>query len=100
MQTYEVEQGSRLGTLVGAAEIEGKSYHHQAVNHPGQGLKIVARGEDGTVEGIEDEGGAWIVGVQWHPERSLDNPASRSLFQGFIAEAARYQESKKSCGTW
>ncbi|MBS1713367.1 MAG: gamma-glutamyl-gamma-aminobutyrate hydrolase family protein [Armatimonadetes bacterium] len=100
VQNYKIEEGSRLASLVGSTTVEGKSYHHQAVNHPGDGLNVVARGEDGTVEAVEDGCGAWIVGVQWHPERSLDVAASRSLFQGFVDEARRYKESKTSCGTW
>ena len=43
------------------------SFHHQAVDQPGQGLKVTAYSPDGTVEGIEDSSGL-IVGVQWHPE--------------------------------
>ena len=43
------------------------SFHHQAVDQPGHGLKVSAYSPDGTVEGIEDTSGL-IVGVQWHPE--------------------------------
>jgi len=43
------------------------SFHHQAVDQPGHGVKVSAYSPDGTVEGIEDTSGL-IVGVQWHPE--------------------------------
>jgi putative glutamine amidotransferase len=72
------------------------SSHHQAIGIPGDGLRVTARcPQDGIVEAIEGgqatEGAIahFVLGVQWHPERSYDiSPASRSLFGRFIAEAA------------
>jgi putative glutamine amidotransferase len=51
--------------------------------------------EDGVVEAIENTpeglGGSFVVGVQWHPERTFDDSAvSRALFARFIAEAAAW----------
>jgi putative glutamine amidotransferase len=72
------------------------SSHHQAVGIPGDGLRITARSpEDGVVEAIENSaagvGGNFILGVQWHPERTFDeSPASRALFHRFVAEAAAW----------
>ena len=43
------------------------SFHHQAVDQLGSGLRASAYSPDGTVEGIEDGSGR-VVGVQWHPE--------------------------------
>jgi len=43
------------------------SYHHQAVDKPGRGLRVVGRASDGTVEAIEMPGRS-VYGVQWHPE--------------------------------
>jgi putative glutamine amidotransferase len=65
------------------------SSHHQAVATPGDGLRPVAVApEDGTIEAVESPEG-FVVGVQWHPERTFaTQPASRKLFAGFI-EAAR-----------
>ncbi len=44
--------------------------HHQALNRLGEGVLVEARcPEDGIIEAIRVEGqGAWIYGVQWHPE--------------------------------
>lgn len=47
--------------------IRVNSFHHQAVEVPGRGLRIAAVAFDGTIEAIELEG-APVVGVQWHPE--------------------------------
>jgi putative glutamine amidotransferase len=75
------------------------SSHHQAIGIPGDGLRVVARSsEDGVVEAVE--GGQdqqnpeahFVLGVQWHPERSYDiSAASRSIFARFVAEAASWK---------
>ena len=68
------------------------SSHHQAAGDKiGDGLRIVARcPEDSIVEAIEGtEPAHFVLGVQWHPERSFeDDPRSRALFTALV-EAAR-----------
>lgn len=59
------------------------SYHHQAVDRPGDGLRIVARADDGTVEAVEDRDRR-LVGVQWHPEM---HDGVDPLFTWFIQQA-------------
>lgn len=44
------------------------SAHHQAIDRPGEGLQVIARAEDGTVEAIRHETQP-VLAVQWHPER-------------------------------
>ncbi|MDR0897635.1 MAG: gamma-glutamyl-gamma-aminobutyrate hydrolase family protein [Oscillospiraceae bacterium] len=61
-----IEAGSLLAELLGAGELLVNSSHHQAMDAPGQGLRIVARAPDGVAEAAEGEG---ILLVQWHPER-------------------------------
>ena len=71
-----VEDDTRLAKALGCTELKINSYHHQAVQHLGDGLKVTARADDGLVEGIEGVENSWVVGVQWHPERhdaSADN---------------------------
>lgn len=82
--------GTRLAALFADAEIAVNSRHHQAVSHPGRGLRVSARAPDGVIEAIEAEAApdpAFVVGVQWHPE-DLD-PAHRSTLFGAFVEAAR-----------
>lgn len=71
------------------------SSHHQAVSRPGQDLTVVARCvEDGTVEALEGRiGAAPMIGVQWHPERSIAlSAASRNLFLWLTSEALDAQD--------
>lgn len=64
------------------------STHHQAIREFGEGLVPVGWAEDGVVEVVEYRGDrteAWVAGVQWHPERMLDERTgtNRRLFECF-----------------
>jgi len=78
------------------------SSHHQAIGIPGDGLRVTARStEDAVVEAIENKedgvGGPFILGIQWHPERSYDlDDASRALFTRFVAAAAAWSPKPQS----
>lgn len=74
------------------SQTQVNSSHHQAVATPGDGLRPVARvPEDGTLEAVESEEG-FVVGVQWHPERTFTtHAASRRLFQSFVQAAEAWQ---------
>lgn len=91
LQRYELAADSKLAAAVGGTVIEGKSYHHQAVGEVAPTLRITAQAEDGTIEAVESTERSWAVGVQWHPERTPDDPATRRLFQAFIQAAAAYR---------
>ncbi len=96
MQTYEIDGESLLARSAGAARMEGKSFHHQAVARVAEGLRAVARAEDGTVEAVEATDRPWFVGVQWHPERTPDDEATQRLFRRFIEAAAAYRAAKQT----
>lgn len=74
--------------------------HHQSVAVVGKGLRIVARcPDDEVVEAVEldpmfhvEHSKRFLLGVQWHPERSVDiSPSSRALFHRLIVEAQKLQ---------
>jgi putative glutamine amidotransferase len=67
------------------------SSHHQSADAIGEGLRIVARcPDDGIIEALEGTApNHFVLAVQWHPERSVDeDEASRKLFRALI-EAAK-----------
>ena len=101
-----IASGSLLaGLLSGARDaawlddslhIQVNSSHHQAVDSPGDGLAIVARSaQDGLIEALEGRNPEqFVLGVQWHPERTFGvSAASRRLFEA-LAEAARAWEPR------
>lgn len=92
----DVEPGSRLSGILGGPRLETNSYHHQAVALPGRGLEVAARSADGTLEALEDPGHPFLVGVQWHPEKSYrQRPREARLFRAFV----RASTQRKSCST-
>lgn len=96
-ETITIEPGSLLHQLVETGEVEGKSFHHQAVRDPGRGMRVVARSGD-VVEAIEGDG--WVLGLQWHLERTPESPATKRIFRGFVQACQSYREEAESCGTW
>ena len=76
---------SKLASIIGTAEIEVNSSHHQAIRQPGEGLNISARAPDGVVEGLEGEGEKFLIAVQWHPERLKGRPEHLALFKALVS---------------
>jgi putative glutamine amidotransferase len=82
--------GSHLEKLAGAGQVRINSSHHQAIDQPGRGLRITARGADGVVEGVELQSAEdWVVGVQWHPERMPEDLFAQKLFADFVSAARK-----------
>ncbi len=75
--------------------LEINSSHHQAVDRPGDGLLIAAHSSlDKVVEAVEsaDPSAQWVLGVQWHPERTFaEQPASAAIFRSFAQAAREWQ---------
>jgi putative glutamine amidotransferase len=69
------------------------SSHHQAVAVLGDGLVRSAWSpDDGVVEAAEGHGDQFLMGVQWHPERVLEeNKAAQCLFQSFVDAASAWE---------
>ena len=89
-------RADRAGEKGGASAPEGKiilpvnSSHHQSADLIGNGLRIVARcPDDGIIEALEGTSpDHFVLAVQWHPERSVDDDAaSRAIFRALIEAA-------------
>lgn len=92
--TIEVDPSSELGRAAGEHKLRVNSLHHQAVRELAPGLLQTAKGEDGTVEGVESDDGL-IVAVQCHPEElTTDLPWARKLFERFVARARATSRKK------
>jgi putative glutamine amidotransferase len=119
--TIEVEPGSKLESIVGT-DVEGHGFsraahpakdgasapeaqslvvpvkytHPHAADIVGDGLRAVARSPlDGVIEALEGTSpDHFVLAVQWHPERSVDeDESSRAVFRALI-EAARARHEK------
>jgi putative glutamine amidotransferase len=92
-----IAPGSRLAGLVPLAhpgDQHVNSSHHQAVRVPGGNLHVSAFcPEDGVIEALElDSPDHYVLGVQWHPERTYTHSAfSRAIFSSFVQAAAVWQ---------
>jgi len=93
----QIAQGSRLARILPASEqtdVQVNSSHHQAIRVPGDNLLVSAVSPmDGVIEAVElDSDEHFVVGVQWHPERTYTQKAfSRALFAAFVKAAAGWQ---------
>ncbi len=85
--THDVRIASRstLATVIGSRRAAVNSFHHQSVDRLGDGLRAVAWADDGIVEGIEGSGASLLLGVQWHAETLVDDPAQLALFRRLVA---------------
>ncbi len=92
-----VVSGTRLHAILGTTRLRVNSFHHQAVARVPDGFVATASTSDGVVEAMEDPLRGFVVGVQWHPERRPDDPASRALFAAHVA-AARGRRDGGSVG--
>jgi putative glutamine amidotransferase len=79
---------SLLYRLAGSAWLAVNSFHHQAADRIGDGLRVCATAPDGTVEALWDPGARFCVGVQWHPEVLTHRSEHAALFHGLVAAAA------------
>ena len=84
-----VEEGTSLASLLGD-RAPVKSHHHQGFGRVGEGLRVAARAEDGTIEAVEDPERRFTVGVLWHPEAGED----ARLFEELVREAADYRAAR------
>lgn len=84
-----VEEGTELASLLGD-RAPVKSHHHQGFGRLGEGLRVAARADDGTVEAVEDPDRRFTVGVLWHPEAGED----ARLFEELVREAADYRATR------
>jgi gamma-glutamyl-gamma-aminobutyrate hydrolase PuuD len=86
----DVGDGTRLASLVGE-HATVKSHHHQGFGRVGEGLRVAAHAEDGTIEAVEDPERRFALGVLWHPEAGED----MRLFEELVREAREYRAARR-----
>jgi len=91
-----IAAGSELARTMKRRRARVNSFHHQAVNRLGAGLRAVAWSSDGVIEGIESPARAFLLGVQWHAECLTDRPAHAALFSGLVTAAAAFEAGARA----
>ena len=100
-----VDPDSKLAAVLGGDELElddVNSFHHQAIDRLGRGLRVSAQAPDGTIEAIEDPSRRFLIGVQWHAETLVHRAAEADLFRRFVEacrdDGAEYEQAAQRRG--
>jgi putative glutamine amidotransferase len=94
-RVHELElAGDDLLPSVLPAEVIVNSFHHQAVDKPGEDVEPVAFAPDGVCEAIRI--GRRALGVQWHPEYHTEQPDP--IFLWLIALASEARSKRMNAG--
>ncbi|MEE2658397.1 MAG: gamma-glutamyl-gamma-aminobutyrate hydrolase family protein [Candidatus Latescibacterota bacterium] len=90
----KVDANSRLARIMSVDSSFCASWHHQAVDRLGDGLRVTARAADGTIEALElTEPEPWLIAVQWHPELDAESrPEHQALFDAHVEVSRRRAE--------
>ena len=91
--SIKIQPMSRLSQLADSYVPEVNSAHHQSVKVIGAGFVVTAQSDDGIIEAIESPSHRFVIGVQYHPERMLQDPElqkhGQKLFEAFIHAASQ-----------
>lgn len=91
-----VEEDSLLHRILGVRELEVNSSHHQAVDKPAPGLRVLARAPDGIIEAMQMTDRSFFLTVQWHPERLTERPEQRKLLRAFVTACSEARARSSS----
>jgi putative glutamine amidotransferase len=98
--TVNLVSGSELARTLGVSHLARViSLHGQAVAELGSGVRIAAIGPGDVIEAIEADSGnekGWVVGVQWHPELTLDDQAQQIVFKALVNRARKARQRRLS----
>ncbi len=95
VQPLTADHDSRVAAAMGATQVATYSGHHQAVKTVATGLQVTATAPDGIIEALEHSAHPWLVGVQWHPERSAaDDVTQQRLFDALVEKARQRREQR------
>jgi gamma-glutamyl-gamma-aminobutyrate hydrolase PuuD len=62
------------------------SYHHQGIRKLARRFRPMAHADDGLIEAYYDPAAKFVVGLQFHPERMLDeHPGNLRVWKAFAA---------------
>ena len=85
--TVVLEPKTQIHQWLQIDQITVPSCHQQGINRLGKGLVAAGTTEDGLVEIIERPKYPFLLAIQWHIERDMIQPLSRTIFDQFLNAA-------------
>lgn len=79
-----------IADCLGVREARVNSFHHQAVDRLGAGLRAVGWAPDGVIEAVEATDRRFTVAVQWHAESMVRSPEQDRLLAAFTEVSVSY----------
>jgi len=90
---------SRLSKTLGVTHLAKViSLHGNSVGKPAPGVTIAATGPGDVIEAIEADSAdqkGWIVGIQWHPELTLDKQVQQKVFKSLVDRAHTVRKRRR-----
>jgi gamma-glutamyl-gamma-aminobutyrate hydrolase PuuD len=81
-----VEAGTPLARWYRRKALNVNSYHHQGIRELASRFRPMAHADDGLIEAFYDPEAAFVVGLQFHPERMLkDYAGNLNVWKAFTA---------------
>lgn len=86
----DIKKDSFLYEIIKKSNIRVNSYHSYHVVNGGNNVVSAQSSNDGIIEAIESRNNDFYLGVQWHPEKNINNDEnSRKIFKCFITQAKK-----------
>jgi putative glutamine amidotransferase len=83
----EISRESLLSNIVGSGVKLVNTFHHQAIDQIGKGLRVSAKSSDDIIEAAElvnTKTNSSVILIQWHPERMVTSETSKKIIKNFI----------------
>jgi len=88
--------GSPLRKWYARKTLSVNSYHHQGIRDLAPRFRPMAHTADGLIEGYYDPAQKFVVGLQFHPERLLEEPAGNWHIWKAFGDAVHRAGRRKS----
>ena len=95
----DLNPDSKLAETLGVTALaKVVSLHGNSVGRPAPEATIAATGPGNVIEAVEtDPAGqkGWIVGIQWHPELTLDEQIQQKVFESLVDRARKVRQRRQ-----
>lgn len=82
-----LQENSRLRSILNRDNLKVNSFHRQAVDQLGEGIRVSSRDESKVIQAIEVQSHPFVLGVQWHPEYLPTLRSQLKLFRALVQQA-------------